>query len=207
MNDVRNSRDDWQALADDWRQQPGSAIDSAALLQEVRRRGRRLRWMLASELATTAFVLGLCAWTLSSSGSPGNLRILIGLLVAIVLGLQAWALWIRRGQLRDQTLDAQAAITLDIRRTRTTLRYWRVSTWVAVAMWLALYAAAWVGLAWPEVIALGPGDQVSQRKLIHGVAASGAVGAAAAVWAWGRCRQLRRRLERMLTLRAELQED
>ena len=42
MNDVRNSRDDWQALADDWRQQPGSAIDSAALLQEVRRRGRRL---------------------------------------------------------------------------------------------------------------------------------------------------------------------
>lgn len=202
MNDIHDAHDDWQALAEVWRQQPGSTIDTAALLREVHRRGRRLRWTVASELATAGFVLVACAWIMLSPGWVDAPRGVIVALMAIVLGFQAWALWIRRGQVREGGLDVNAMIALDIRRTRTTLRYWRVSAWVGLAMWLGLYAVTWSMLVEPSW-----DDAVMLRKLLHSVVATGFVGLGAAAWAWWWGRRNRLRLARMLRLQDELRQD
>lgn len=201
MNEVHDRQDDWQAMAKAWREQPGSRLDTDALLKEVRRRGRRLRWALVSEVATMAVVLVLCGRVLLSPDVSHFTRLVVGVLTAMVLGFQGWALWIRRGQVRDSGRDANAMIALDIARTRTTLRYWRVSTWVAVAMWLGLYAVAWSTLASPS-----PGDAATLQKLVHSVMATGLVGFGAAVWAWWWSARHRRRLASMLSLRDELQQ-
>jgi len=201
MNDIHDKHDDWQALASDWRQQAGSRIDTDALMHEVRKRGRRLRWALLSEMATLAFTLALSGWVWLSPKLSHEPRLLIGALAIGVLVFQGWALWIRRGQIHDGHLDAAALLSLDIQRTRTTLRYWRVSVWVAVAMWLALYATLWAGLAAPV-----PGDVGMLRKLMHSVVATSLVGVGGAAWAWWWSRRHLRRLDRMRQLRDELEQ-
>lgn len=200
MNDVEHQGEEWQTFANDWREQPGGKPDADALLRGVRRRGWRLRWNLASDLATAAFVVALCLWAMRmNTGLPDWV---FAALMTVVLVFQGWALWIRRRQARDSGLDANALVALDIRRTRTTLLYWRISIWLGLALWLALYAVTWSAHVSPW-----PGDNVTLRELVYSVLASALVGPGFAMWAWWWSRRNRRRLTRMLELRDELERD
>ena len=193
--------DDWLALGEDWRAQPGSAIDVDALRNEVRRRGCRLRWALVNELVAFAMAMGLCLWVLLSGRAGLAPAVVIGLMV-LLAGFQAWSLWIRRRQVGDSDLDARAMVDLEIARARTSLRYWRVSIWLSVAIWLALYALAMLG-AWGGDASAGV---VPADKLAGGLVGAGSVGVGFAAWAWWRGRRTRARLVRLHRLQDELRD-
>ena len=199
MIDIDNNRDDWQRLGEDWRTQPTIAVDIDALRAEVRKRGRRLRVALVNEVIGFALTAALCLWVLASPQRLVAPGLIVGLLVA-VFGFQCWSLWIRHQQVRDSGLDATAMVDLEIARARTSLRYWRVSVWLALAMWMALYLFTMLGGAWEA------GDVVV-RKLFHSLWAVGLVGVGSAFWAWGWGHRTRTRLARMLRLRDELRQD
>ena len=192
--------DDWLALGEDWRAQQGSTLDIDALRAEVRRRGRRLRWALISELFGFALAMALGVWVLMSEPAGVASAVIIGLLV-IVTGFQGWSLWIRRRQVGDSGLDASAMVDLEIDRASTSLRYWRVSIWLSVAMWLALYAVAMLGAR----VANGNADGVTD-KLAGGLVGAGSVGIGFAVWAWWLGRRTRARLLRLRALRDEMRD-
>ncbi len=197
-----DKHDDWQALGDDWCRQATSAIDIDVLRQEVRKRGRRLRWALVNDLFGFAFAVGLSVWVMLT-GRAGLPHAVIIALVVTLCGFQGWSLWIRRRQVSDSGLDAIAMVELEIARARTSLRYWRVSIWLAVAMWLGLYAYAVVsGFTLP----VGSGV-TDARKLFLGLWAGAATGVCFALWAWWLGRRTQARLARMLWLREELRQD
>ena len=193
--------DDWLALGEDWRAQPAGTIDVDALRDEVRRRGRRLRWALVSELFGFALAMAVGVWVLRSEPAAMAPAVIIGLLL-VLAGFQAWSLWIRRRQVRDSGVDARAMVDLEIARARTSLRYWRVSIWLSVAIWLALYALAMLG-AW---VADGSADVVLADKLAGSLVGAGSIGIVFAVWAWWFGRRTRARLLRLLGLRDELRD-
>ena len=195
---TRNPHDDWLALGEDWRAQPGSGIDVDALRNEVRRRGRRLRWALVNELVAFAMAMGLCLWVLLSGRAGLAPAVVIGLMV-LLAGFQAWSLWIRRRQVGDSDLDARAMVDLEIARARTSLRYWRVSIWLSVAIWLALFTLAMLGV-W---VADTP-DDVSADKLAGSLVGAGSVCIGFAIWTWWRGRRTRARLARLHGLQDEL---
>ena len=190
MNDIehphdQHPQDDWQGLADDWREQPVSRVDVDALLRGIRQRGRRLRWAVASELVGTAAMLGVAAWATRSPAWTGSFALLMGALIAAALMFQAWSLWARRRQVWNGDRDLVAMVELDIARAQTTLRYWRVSIWLSLAMLLAL-----VGLA---------ADKAMSGLPVIWIPATGF-----ALWAWWRCRHIRERLASMRRIRDEL---
>ena len=193
--------DDWVELGEDWRAQPGSTIDVDALRAEVRRRGRRLRWALISEVFGFALAMAVGVWALLSEPAGMASAVIIGLLV-IVAGFQGWSLWIRRRQVGDSGLDATAMVDLEIDRALTSLRYWRVSIWLSVAMWLALYAVAMLGAR----VADGNADVVLAGKLAGSLVGAGSVGIGFAVWAWWLGRRTRARLLRLRALRDEMRD-
>ena len=125
----------------------------------------------------------------------------IGLMV-VLAAFQAWALWIRRRQIGDSGLDARAMVDLEIARARTSLRYWRVSIWLSVAIWLALYALAMLGV-WA---ANASADLVLSDKLAGSLVGAGLIGIGFAVWAWWRGRRTVARLVRLQGLRDELRD-
>ncbi|MDQ3205901.1 MAG: hypothetical protein M3Q40_05235 [Pseudomonadota bacterium] len=198
MNDLQHEPDDWATLGEDWRAQAASRVDAGALLDEVRRRGSRLRRALVLELATAAAALGLCAWVLLDPETHPAYRLLVAALATVVLVLQGWALWIRRGQIRERGLGPEALVELDIRRARTTLRYWRVSTWATLVVWLVLYAFSLVGAV--------SNDAALAGTLYASLGATAVVVVVAAAWGWWRGRMLRQRLQRMRRMQAELRE-
>lgn len=193
--------DDWLALGEDWRAQPGSTIDVDALRAEVRRRGRRLRWAMAHDFAGFALAMGLCLWVLLSGRAGLTPAVVIGLM-GVLGGFQGWSLWSRRRQMGDSGLDARAMVDLEIARARTSLRYWRVSIWLSVAIWLALYVLAMLGV-WAT-------DANADAETAHGLAGAligaGSVGIGFAVWAWWLGRRTRARLLRLHGLRDEMRD-
>lgn len=191
--------DEWQALGDDWRAQATRTVDVEALRDEVRRRGRRLRWALISEVFGFALALAMGVWALRSD--PGGMApaVIIALLL-IVAGFQGWSLWIRRRQVNDSGLDATAMVDLEIDRAQTSLRYWRVSIWLSVAMLLALYAAAMLG-GWESD---ANANAVMADKWTRSLVAVGSIGIGFAVWAWWLGRRTTARLARLRWLRDEL---
>ena len=193
--------DDWLALGEDWRAQAGSSVDVDALRNEVRRRGRRLRWALVNELVGFAMAMGLCLWVLLSGRAGLAPAVVIGLMV-VLAAFQAWALWIRRRQIGDSGLDARAMVDLEIARARTSLRYWRVSIWLSVAIWFALYALAMLGVSVSDT---NP-DIVSADKLVGSLVGAGSVCIAFGAWAWWRGRRTRARLARLHGLQDELRD-
>lgn len=193
--------DDWLALGDDWRAQATGTVDVDALRAEVRRRGRRLRWALVSELFGFALALAVGVWALRSDPAGIAPAVVIGLLL-ILAGFQGWSLWIRRRQVSDSGLDARAMVELEIDRARTSLRYWRVSIWLSMAMWLALYAVATLGV-W---VADANADAVTADKWAGILIGAGSVGIGFAVWAWWRGRRTSARLVRLRGLRDELRD-
>ena len=196
-----DKHDDWEALGDDWRAQSMGTVDVDALRDEVRRRGRRLRCALISELFGFALAMAVGVWVLRSEPAGMAPAVIIGLLVVLAC-FQGWSLWIRRRQVRDSGLDARAMVDLEIGRARTSLRYWRVSIWLSMAMWLALYAVAMLG-AW---VADANADAVLTHKLARSVVAAGSIGIGFAVWAWWLGRRTSARLARLRGLRDELRD-
>ena len=95
------------------------------------------------------------------------------------------ALWARRRQIWNADHDLVTMVELDIARAETTLRYWRVSIWLSLAMLLAL-----VGLA---------ADKAMSGLPVIWIPASGF-----ALWAWWRCRHIGERLASMRRIRDEL---
>ncbi|OHE84714.1 MAG: hypothetical protein A2579_03240 [Lysobacterales bacterium RIFOXYD1_FULL_69_11] len=193
MNDIehpqnQHPQDDWQSLADDWREQPVSRVDVDALLRGIRQRGRRLRWAVGSELAGTLAMLAIAAWASRSPAWNGSFAVLMGVLIAAALVFQGGMLWARRNQMRDIDQNLASMVELDIARGQTTLRYWRTSIWLSLAMLLVLYAVA--GSA--------------SEKVLPGVFVGAFPGLGFAVWAWWRCRGIRLRLARMRRIRDEL---
>ena len=194
-----DKHDDWLALGDDWRAQATGTVDVEALRDEVRRRGRRLRWAILHELAGFAIAMGLWAWVLVTDRAGIPVTVVIGLLV-ILVGFQGWSLWIRRRQVSDSGLDAKAMVDLEIARARTSLRYWRVSIWLSVAMWLMLYAAAMLGIGMVGT----PADAISADKWAGILVGAGSVGIGFGIWAWWLGRRTSARLLRLRGLRDEL---
>jgi len=123
--------------------------------------------------------------------------------MVILFGFQCWSLWSWRRQVSDSGLDAMAMVELEIERSRISLRYWRVSIWLAVAMWVALYALAMLGVS---ASGADTGDVVA-RKLVHALGAVGLVGIGFALWAWWSGRRTRAHLAKMLALRDEMRRD
>lgn len=198
MNDMR----DWQSLGDEWRGQTVSRVDVNALRAEVDRRGRRLRWAMVNEVVMCIAALALCLWTLRHPGQAGIApAVVIGAMLVLV-GFQCWSLWIRRRQLGDSGLDAGAMVALEIARARTSLRYWQMSTWVALGLWGGLYAVAMLDIISPEF--RDPRPVYPLGKWIGALGASAVVLLASALWAWWLGRRNRARLARLSRLQAEI---
>lgn len=136
---------DWQSLGNDWREKTNDRVDLAAMIADVRRRGRRLRLARMAELIASLIAIGLCGWAAlwpETSGLPRGVPI-VG--IVLVLGCQGWSLWIRRRQGRDSGLDARALLALEQERIATSRRYWRFNIWVALLIWIGLAALVLIG--------------------------------------------------------------
>jgi len=188
---------DWQALSDAWRDQATPTIDMDALRREVGKQGRYLRRMLALEVGLTVLLLVFFAWALLRPDNTLVEYLLLGGFAFLLIVYEGFVLWIRRRELSDTGLDAQALLDLEIRRAGTTHLYWRIGMWTAMAMWLALYAALMAGLSldWEEVRLAG---------LIGAVTANVLAFPAVALFGYYRCRQASQRRARYQDLLEQL---
>lgn len=184
---------DWKALGDTWRGQAVPTIDVDAIGREIRRRGRRLRWLVASEAVMTVLMVALCVWIVLQPGtSTMDRTVFLGLGVALVV-YQIGVLWLRRRQLRDDGRSVADLVDLEIRRTRSGITYWRISLWTAMAMWLALSLVVWFDAS----DALRAGFWLM-------VAINAPIMLAAAVFVWWRGRKSLARIARFESLRDQL---
>lgn len=184
---------DWKALGDAWRGQPVPAIDAEAIGREIRRRGRRLRWLVAAEAALTVVMVALCVWiTQRPETSTIDRMVFLGLAAALIV-YQAGVLWLRRRQLRDDGRSVADLLDLEIRRTRSGITYWRISLWTAMAMWLALSLVVWFDAS----DALRAGFWIM-------IAINGPMMLAAALFVWWRGRRSLARIARFQALRDQL---
>jgi hypothetical protein len=184
---------DWQALGDTWRGQAVPEFDAEAIGREIRRRGRRLRWLVASEAVLTVLMVALCVWiTRQPDTSTMDRAVFLGLGAALIV-YQAGVLWLRRRQLRDDGRSVVDLVDLEIRRTRSGITYWRISLWTAMAMWLALSLVVWFDAS----DALRAGFWLM-------VAINAPIMLAAAVFVWWRGRKSLARIARFESLRDQL---
>jgi hypothetical protein len=174
------NNDDWDILAADWRDQPAAQVDIAALSRQSMRHGRRLRWALAVELLLSATAIAACAWAAVLPGAVAFPPLAMVALALLVIGFQGWSLWIRRRQVRDIVLDANAMLRLERDRLATSRRYWRVNTWGALLLWVGLWTLLMAG--------------VSPAQSMASLLANVPVLLAFAVFSWWRCRLNQSRL-------------
>ncbi|MGH8075931.1 MAG: hypothetical protein ACREPE_01210 [Lysobacter sp.] len=192
---------DWQSLTAQWREQPVSAIDLSALRVEARSRSRRLQLGLATEVLLTVVLVAYLGRAMLTPELPGRVLGLFAAVIVTLLGYQAWSLWIRRRQLRDQGLDARALLSLEIDRARTSIHYWRYGTWIGVLMIVALSAAVAL-MVLPHI------DDARELERLIGGGVGGALAAVGcAVFAWWRGRHMRARITRLRALSDELGRD
>lgn len=190
---------DWQALGAAWRGQETPAIDPAAIAAEVRRRGRRLRWAVWTEVAATVVMVGLSvAVMLMPRTRPLEAWVFAGLALVLV-AYQAVVLWLRRRQLGDAGVDAAALVELELRRLRTTRRYWRISAWTGVGLWLGLYALFVWMLRTTESPLADDGASLGVALAVNVVMMP-----AACAWAWWRSRLALQQQARFEALRRQL---
>ena len=188
---------DWQTLSDAWRGQATPTIDMDALRRDVGRQGRYLRRMLALEVGCTALLVLLFAWAMTWEQNTLFDYLLFGIGAVVMVAYQGYVLWIRRRELSDTGLDAQALLDLEIRRARTTHRYWRVGMWLGLAIWLVLYVLLMAGmrLDW---------DLGRVAGLVGGLSANVIVFPLAGLFGVRRCRQATQRRERYQELLGQL---
>ena len=193
----------WDVLAADWRAQPTAAIDADALRRDVTRHRRRIRAFLALEILLTVLAIGVFAWatfrTDPSLFSPPALAVM----VASLSGFQGWSLWIRRRQIRDSGLDVRALLALERERIATSLLYWRVNAWLAVAICVAISGLLLAGVLAPDAIELPMTPR--QAGLSMAINAPLVLGLAGFAWWW--CRRGRERVARVRELQDELDVD
>jgi len=138
MKAESDKRDDWSDLQAAWQAQPTTAPDLAGLQREVGRRVRRMRVLGVANLLVAGIALGNCVRALRLHDRvPLPVPLVIALML-VVAGYTGWALWQRRRQWRAVALAPHALVAFEHARTQTTLRIWRVSTWLGLAVWLAL---------------------------------------------------------------------
>lgn len=190
---------DWQSLAAQWREQPVATIDLAALRVEARSHGRRLQLALAVEVLFTVVLVAYIGRAMLAPELPGRLLGLFAAVILVLLGYQAWSLWIRRRQLRGPGLDARALLSLEIDRARTSIHYWRYGIWIGVLMLAALWAAV------PSMVLPQADDEL--MRVIGGWLGGALATVGCAAFAWWRGRHLRARIARLQALRDELGRD
>lgn len=199
MSDIDQRDDDWVTLMAAWQSQPATQPDLEALQREVSRRSRRLRMLRIGELLMVALSLGNClrAWLLGSR-NPIPATILLGLM-GLVIGYTVWVQWQRRRQWRAHDLDPHALIIFEIVRTQTSMRIWRVSTWIAMGLWVALTLLGIIVLRAGPVPGGLPGDAFALSIALNAVVVL--VSAGLGLWMGQR---RRRRLARLHALRDAL---
>lgn len=193
----------WDTLAADWRAQPTATIDVDALQRDVTRHRRRIRAWLALEIVLTTLGIGVCAWATFRTDPPLFSPSALAVLVASLVGFQGWSLWIRRRQTRDSGLDVRALLALERDRIATSLLYWRVNAWLAVAIWVAISGLLLAGAVAPDAIELPMTPR--QAGLSMAINAPLVLGLAGFAWWW--CRRGRARLARVRELQDELDVD
>lgn len=184
---------DWQALGAAWRGQATPAPDLEAVAREVRRRGRRLRWLVAGELSLTVLALAFLALILWHGAGGAVERAVLVVFAALLVPYQAAVLWLRRRELRDEGLDVAALVALEIRRATSGITYWRLSVWTAMAMWVGLVAVA----------LLEPAGRLRQDLWVFQLVYTPMMLACGA-FAWWRGRRSRERIARYQALRDQL---
>jgi hypothetical protein len=199
MSHIDQRDDDWETLMAAWQSQAAAQPDLQALQHEVSRRSRRLRVLRIGELLMAALSLGNClrAWLLGSS-SPIPSTVLLGLM-GLVIGYTVWVQWQRRRQWRARDLDPHALIAFEVTRTLTSIRIWRVSTWSAMALWVALTIWGIVALRVGPVPGGLPGDGWALNILLNAVVVLVSAGLG-----FGMGQRRRRRLARLDALRCAL---
>lgn len=193
MNDLQH---DWQSLGEEWRGQDAPGIDIDALRAEAARRGTKLKLALGLEVATSIAVVAALAVIIGGGTEPRLFNALCVVMTVAVVAFQAWSLWIRRRQLRDEGLDAAALLALESERARTSLRYWRYGMWVGLVLWL-LTCAVGVTLAWQA-------GASELGRLIGGMTGGGIGLVLSALMAWYITRKARARLLQLRALQDEL---
>ncbi|MFT4247378.1 MAG: hypothetical protein QM581_04970 [Pseudomonas sp.] len=194
-------REEWIALGTHWRAQPLPEWWDA-LGAEVRCRSLRLRWLRRFDWLMAAVAVGMCAWA-TQLPPPRNMPVGVAIgLAALVLGYTAWAQWQRRRQWRAYAATPAALLEFERGRTLTSLRLWRVSTWLSCAMWVGLVVLAM--LAWHAEDAPG---RLPASAWLTNVVANGGVLLAAALLAWAAGARARRRLRRLERLSCSLAAD
>lgn len=201
MNDSERTGADWQALGETWRRQSFPEVDIAALRSEIARRSRGLAIWRIFELVTAAVSSGICMFAMLWPGPGLAERGVYFLLLIVVVGFTWWTHVQRRRQWRATDLAAPALVRFEIARVRTSLRVWRVSTWIVFTLWCALYAAAFVNVMF---------HAPDQRQLLVwglNLAANAPVVLASAFWAWWAGRRSHALLSRLHALKAALAEE
>lgn len=188
---------DWKDLSNTWQQQPVPGLDIDALRSEAQRRGRTLRWVLWGEVALTALMVVLFVFVLLAQDSDVFEEILFGALVVFLVGYQTIMTRRRLREVDSAGLDPPALLALEIRRCRTTLWYWRVGTWTAMALWLVLYAVMFVGMQqdWPLGRVAGLAGGLGMNVFLFPLMC---------LYGLRSCNSARKRLKRFLALREQL---
>ena len=137
---------DWQALSETWMAQAAPGIDLEAVRREALRRGRSLRRKVWGEVAVVALYVVFCVHVLLTRETELIEKILFSSLTVFLVVYQAYFLWLRRGELSDAGLDVNSLVDLELRRCRTTIRYWRIGMWTGLALWIVLYGVMLVGM-------------------------------------------------------------
>lgn len=199
MNPAHGSMDDWRDLRAAWHAQAVAAPDMDALRHEIARRDRRLRAVRLAERVVAAISLANCVRALFLHDVvPLPVPMIIGFMV-LVAGYTVWVEWQRRKQWRAMALEPVALVDFEHARTRTSLRIWRASTWLALGVWIALTLQA---LASMGGASSAPPAPAQAWALSIGINAGVVLVAALVAHVLGR--RWRRRLHRLEAMRAAL---
>lgn len=199
MNLAHGSTDDWGGLQAAWQAQAVAAPDMDALRHEIARRDRRLRALRLAERVVAAISFANCARALFLHDVvPLPAPMIIGFMV-LVAGYTVWVEWQRRKQWRAMALEPLALVDFEYARTRTSLRIWRASTWLALGVWITLTLQA---LASMGGVSSAPQAPAQAWALSIGINALVVLVAALVAHALGR--RWRRRLHRLEAMRGAL---
>jgi len=190
--------DEWADLQSVWQVQAAVAPDLPGLRREVERRLRRMRVVCALEVLVAFVALGNCTRALLMHDRVPLPVPMIIAFMALILGYTSWALWQRRRQWLAVALAPHALIEFERARTLTSLRIWRVSTWLALGVWIALTVNA------IHAMQNGPVRLPAYTWLIV-VGLNAWVVLASAALGWWLGRRRRQRLRRLQAMQQELQ--
>jgi len=149
----------WQAVGTTWRTDEHRALDMGErLAQRVHRQSRRLRTIVAIEIALTIVMLVLSLTTVARYNAAGTIRI-GGMVLLYSAAVWAFALWNRRGVWRpygETTADFVHLLRVRAERRIRSARFTQIVIGLAVifvgrdvaAAWRGGFESAWERGAW-----------------------------------------------------------